>query len=334
MFASPIVDGNLVFIGSCAGAFYALNKENGAVVWKYDITKDGDQTSFHGNPLLVEDLIITGTDGRSLGHVYAFEKATGKVRWKIPFTKGVANSSGVPTDLVRSGSNAYGVALGDELVCFEWETGKLKWTFASGFSKERFEWSHSPAVASQRVFFGGLDGVAYALEESTGKVVWHRALGAKITTAITTVDDGLVLGTSDNKLYRLSQKSGEILSEFTLSSKPWWACTAAENAILLLTNNGGRVDTLHCFDLNLKKVIWQQKVASEWSTARPFVWNGAALAGNVSGEVFAFRLSDGAQLWSHKLEGAIRSFGYAGAQLFFGTTQGKVFALSPQTRNK
>lgn len=333
MFASPIVDGNLVYIGSCAGAFYALDKDQGSVTWKYDITKDGDQTSFHGNPLLAEDLIITGTDGRRIGHVYAFEKATGKVRRKIPFTKGVANSSGVPTDIVRSGANAYGVALGDELFCFEWKTGKMKWTFASGFSKERFEWSHSPAAASHRVFFGGLDGVVYALEENTGKVLWQCGLGATIMTSITTVDEDLVLGTSDNKLYRLAQKSGEILSEFTLPSKPWWAITAAENAMLLLTNDGGRVDALYCFDLALKKIIWQQKAASEWSTARPFVWNGAALAGNVGGEVFAFRLSDGAQLWSHQLEGAIRSFGHAGAQLFFGTTQGKVFALSPKKGN-
>jgi len=334
VFASPIVDGKLVFIGSCAGVFYALDKDRGTVAWKYDITKDGDQTSFHGNPLLVEDLIITGADGRSIGHVYAFEKATGKVRWKIPFTKGVANSSGVPTDIVRSDGNAYGVALGDELVCFDWKTGKLQWRFASGFSKERFEWSHSPAVAAQRVFFGGLDGVAYALVASSGKVLWQRKLDAKITTAAATIDESLVLGTNDNKLYRLSQKSGEVLSELVLGAKPWWAFTVAESAILLLTNDNGRVDALHCFDRALQKNLWQQQAASEWSTARPFVWNGVALAGNVSGEVFAFRLSDGAQLWSHQLEGAIRSFGDDGAQLFFGTTQGKVFALSLKKRSE
>ena len=57
--------GEVVLIGSCAGTFYALDKKTGEVRWSYDIKKDGDQTSFHGNPLITEDLIIIGTDGRS-----------------------------------------------------------------------------------------------------------------------------------------------------------------------------------------------------------------------------------------------------------------------------
>jgi len=331
VFASPIVDGNLVFIGSCAGAFYALDIDNGTVVWKYDITKDGDQTSFHGNPLLVEDVIITGTDGRSIGHVYAFEKATGKVRWKIPFTKGVDNTTGLPTDIVRSDANAFGVAFGDELICFDWRTGKLQWTFASGFSKERFEWSHSPAISAQRVFFGGLDGVAYALQARTGKVLWQRSLGAKIMTAVTTSGEDLVLGTSDNKFFRLSQKSGEILDEFVTSSKPWWAFAATDNALLLLTNNSRAADVLHCFDRDLKKVLWQQKAECEWSTARPFVWNEIVLAGNGASEVYAFRLSDGVLQWTHQLSGAIRSFGWLNDLLVAGTIEGKVFTLAARS---
>ena len=74
-----------MFIGSCAGNFYALNKTTGEVQWSYDIRKDGKQQSFHGDPLVISDLILIGTDRscdpEGVGHVYAFERSSGNVRW-------------------------------------------------------------------------------------------------------------------------------------------------------------------------------------------------------------------------------------------------------------
>jgi outer membrane protein assembly factor BamB len=73
--------GDLLFIGSCAGNFYALNKTTGELKWSYDIRQDGRQVSFHGNPLVINDLILIGTDKscdpEGIGHVYAFERESG-----------------------------------------------------------------------------------------------------------------------------------------------------------------------------------------------------------------------------------------------------------------
>ena len=75
MFSVPAVAGNSVFVGACAGVFYALDKNTGQLQWSYDIRKDGKQTSFHGNPLITDDLILIGTDRNcdpeGVGHVYA-----------------------------------------------------------------------------------------------------------------------------------------------------------------------------------------------------------------------------------------------------------------------
>ena len=66
-----------MFIGSCAGNFYAINKSTGQLRWSYDIRKDGNQQSFHGDPLVTNDLILIGTDRscdpNGVGHVYAYE---------------------------------------------------------------------------------------------------------------------------------------------------------------------------------------------------------------------------------------------------------------------
>ena len=115
-----------MFIGSCAGNFYALNKATGQVQWSYDIRKDGKQQSFHGDPLVTSDLILIGTDRscdpEGVGHVYAFERDSGKVRWKY-------RSTSVPTDIVQLGSNVFFGSFQDQWSSVDLRTGKLELEF-------------------------------------------------------------------------------------------------------------------------------------------------------------------------------------------------------------
>ncbi|MFQ5602719.1 MAG: PQQ-binding-like beta-propeller repeat protein [bacterium] len=46
MFVTPEVSGELLYVGSCSGKFYALDTVSGEMVWRYDIQQDGDQTRF------------------------------------------------------------------------------------------------------------------------------------------------------------------------------------------------------------------------------------------------------------------------------------------------
>ena len=46
----------MIFLGSCSGAFYAVDAATGRVRWSYDVKQDGNQSSFHGNPVLASDL--------------------------------------------------------------------------------------------------------------------------------------------------------------------------------------------------------------------------------------------------------------------------------------
>src|SRR5262245_9271158 len=102
----------------------ALDEKTGHVKWEYDIRKDGEQSQFHGDPLIAEGLIVIGVDG-IVGHVYAFDRATGAVRWKYRVEK-----RGVASDIVRQGDSLYFVTLGnDELVSVDLRSGKRNWAF-------------------------------------------------------------------------------------------------------------------------------------------------------------------------------------------------------------
>jgi outer membrane protein assembly factor BamB len=129
VFSTPTVAGDVLLIGSCAGTFYAFDKRTGKVRWSYNIHQDGNQTSFHGNPLITDQLVLVGTDkscaAGSIGHVYAFDRATGTVRWKY-------RTAGTPTDIARIGSSIYAASFVDELIALNLSDGSLRWRFATG----------------------------------------------------------------------------------------------------------------------------------------------------------------------------------------------------------
>ena len=323
----------MVFIGSCAGTFYAIDKQTGQKRWSYDIHKDGDQTSFHGNSLIIDDSIIIGTDGQGIGHVYAFERVTGKVLWKHSIARGVPGNYGATTDILHSGANAYVVTIGDELICLDIKTGRLNWSFQSGFARDKFSWSRRPAVIGNRLFFGGIDGILYALDTRTGKEVWKRDFGSRISTHLTGLGDDLYLGTANGHFYRVNQKIGAVLTDFVLAVTPVGVPIIAGDSVLVFLNSKGGdagAEALACLDLSLTKIRWSQKDSGGWSLTRAYLWRGDVLAGNEAGEVLAFRLNDGSRQWAHSFKGTIRSIGGSDDTLYVGTLNGTLYAYTPQ----
>jgi outer membrane protein assembly factor BamB len=319
VFSTPTVVGELLVVSSCNGLIRALDKTNGQVRWSYDIRKDGEQGQFHGDPLITDELVIIGTDGK-IGHVYAFERATGAVRWKYK-----VNEGGVASDVLRLGSNVYAVTLGDELLCLDLQTGKPKWTFRSGYSSQDFHWTSTPAIAGDRAYFGGLDGVVYALDAQSGKLVWKRELAGRVSTSVTAHGRALYVGTAKRHLYRLDADSGEVLSDFATEAEPRWPIIVAGDSLIVFLGE----EVLAGLDLSLKQMKWSSEASKEWTSARPYLWHGDVLAGNRR-ELVAFRSADGARQWSHQFPETVRGIGTSDEVLYVGTLKGPIFAYSPK----
>ena len=310
--------GDVLVVGSCNGKIRALDKTSGQVKWEYDITKDGDQRQFHGDPLITDELVIIGTDG-NIGHVYAFERSTGLVRWKYR-----VNERGVASDIVRLGESVYAVTLGDELLCLDLKSGKTNWTFHGGYSGQDCLTCSSPAAANDRVYFGGLDGFAYALHAQSGKLIWKRDLGAKVTTSAAIRGTDLYLGTAKRRLYRLDADSGDVLGDTETEAAPNGRLVLLDDSLLGFVGD----ELLASFDLSLKKLRWSVEASKQWTSARPYVWRDVVLAGNRR-ELIAFRSSDGTRQWSHQFPETIRGIGTSPDVLYIGTLSGPVFAYSP-----
>ena len=263
--------------------------------------------------------MIAGSDFRSAGaaaYLYGFDRETGVVRWKT----GVG--AGVMTDLPGFERLLLGVTLGDELIAFDRETGESVWTFASGAANENFWTNSSPAVFGERVFFGGLNGVLYALNARTGQLVWKRQLDSRVSTGLVADEAGVYAGTSDGRLHLVNRETGEVEARMVTDGVPTGRLVLAGGRLLAFLGE----NALACYAGSLARPLWSRVGEKPWTSSRPYVWGGLALAGNGLGQVFAFRLNDGEIVWSETFGGTIRGIGTSDEGLYLGTLAGEVRA--------
>lgn len=322
--------GDFLYIGSCSGNFYALDKNTGQVRWSYNIHQDGSQTSFHCDPILTSDSIIIGTDVGKEGHVYAFDRATGKVRWKYLVTSGSRGDFGINADLALRGDAVYAVTTADDLLCLDSASGTLRWHFASGASIAHGPvWYSSPSVYGHMILFGGWDGYLYALDAESGKPVWKTDLHAPVSTTPLIVGGSIYVATA-GRFYRLRPKDGANLGSFTLPGDPWRNITRMGNNLFAmpdLSPNSG--EDLVSLSLTSQRVNWKVSDEHGWGTAWPYLWHGEVLASD-DGHLYAYRQSDGSLAWSHDFpKQLVRGIGVTRDLLYVGTMHGLVYAFSP-----
>ena len=319
--------GETVVVGSCNGLVHGVDKATGTPRWRYDAGRDGGQPEFHGAPLVVRDLVIPASDDRrpdGIGHVYAIEASSGSVRWKTRIGRGSM------ADVVRQGDRLYTVTLDNVLVALGLAKGEPAWSFrgAAPLDPDFLSVQNAPAVAADRVYFGGADGVLYALSSESGSVIWKSAVGSRIVTPLVLVSGGLCFGTRDGRLLLAELSHGTPRTEMRLGQTPFGSPTLAGESLLVYTVEG-ETGVLNAFDISLAARRWSRRAPRGWSTPRPYLWRGVVLAGDEGGELDALAVEDGAVLWARQLDGVVRGIGYEGDLLFVGTLKGVLFAVRP-----
>jgi len=337
VFSSPTVAGDLLYIGSCSGNFYALDKNTGQVRWSYNIKQDGDQDSFHDDPFITDDLVVIGTDAGREGHIYAFDRATGTVRWKYLIRTGDLQDFGVASDIVGKDDSLYAVAKGDDLLCLELATGKVRWHFASGFDRQHTAWENSPTLNGDTVLFAGQDGVVYALKANSGETVWKTDLHSPVLTTPALVGTNVCVSTSD-RFHCLQSNDGKIVSTSAIPVKPWRNVTLSGDHLLMMSSDfyydhvPSKILSLEFASYRVHVLAQSSVESAAWGTVRPYVWHSEVLVSD-KGHLYAYREGDGSLAWSHEFPGQlVRGIGITPDLLYLGTMQGMVYAFSPEHR--
>lgn len=198
--SSPALGDTDVFIGfNKGGDLYALDRETGKLLWK----RESDW--FIGTPACVKDVIYITSDLS----VFAVDARTGRDIWEYKTPSFVLSSPSV------SGSKVYIGTGGDRMVALDASSGREMWSFQTGSSRMCFipygrtggAVVSTPSISDGTLYFGGADGVFYALDEKTGRKLWSCDLGAPITSSpaisgnsvFITAIDGTVYGFTGSK---------------------------------------------------------------------------------------------------------------------------------------
>lgn len=307
-----------MLFGSCAGYFLALDRDDGTEIWSYDTRQDGTPAQFHGDPLIVNGLVISGSDRSSLSHTYAFEIESGDLIWK-------QGGSALESDILSAGSFAVGRRWNGDLVAVDVKDGERAWVFQPADYTYRFRFDCSPVARGDTIYVGGVDGVLYAIDGFTGGVIWEYQTGDAITTAIVIEGDDVYAGLASQDLLRVSASSGQLLGSIHLDKSPFGQPAVAEAAVMVMTGRGDLIALAR----DLSAEIWRQEGAPRWTTPRPLLWRDLVVVGTQNGHVNGFRVASGDSAMELTLEGRIRGLGFHEDVLYVGAMNGNLFACRP-----
>jgi outer membrane protein assembly factor BamB len=311
--SSPLVVGEVVYVGSTDGALYAVNRADGIQRWKYDTR--GPVTS---SPAFHNGLVYIGSVD---GLVHAVEAATGKARWTfatkgerrftapgihgaIPRTERMPDPFDVFLSSPMVANGIVYIGSGDQNVyALDATTGALRWSFATGDVVHA-----SPALADGVVYIGSWDRNLYALDAATGRERWRYTTGNDTViynqigiASSAAIADGLVfVGGRDGKFHVVDAKTGAV--KWVHNNNGGWtiASPAVRNGVVYFpTSDGTRFKALDAATGTVKFDLQNKAV----SFSSPALAGDVALYGTSDGYLNAVDARNGTLLARFQTDG-------------------------------
>lgn len=185
----PLVEGNKVIFGAWDNTLYALDTTDGKECWKWT----GGLTRMHFSPAAVWPVAAHGkvfiTDPQRA--MTAIDLETGATVWRT-FRSMVRETVGLSADKSR----VYSKTMNDSIVCYSAVDDRPRQLWASDVG---FGYEHAPSmqVEKEGVVFGSTkEGLIFALEASTGKVLWKHKTGNSLINTVVPLSRHRVLFTA------------------------------------------------------------------------------------------------------------------------------------------
>lgn len=185
----PLVTDSKVIFGAWDNTLYALNKADGRELWKWI----GGLTRMHFSPAAVWPVAAEGkvfiTDPQRA--MTAIEIETGNTVWRT-FQSMVRETIGLSED----GERIYSKTMNDSIVCYSTKGSHPHELWASNVG---FGYEHAPSMQVEKdgiVFGSTKEGLIFALEAKTGKVLWKHKIGNSLISTVVPLSGNRILFTA------------------------------------------------------------------------------------------------------------------------------------------
>lgn len=260
IYAQPVGNDKAIFALDAEGKLVALNIENGEVLWKINVFPESESLNSNidgGLALKNDNLIISN----SYGDIININTENGEIRWKVNGNP----AQGSPTvyqDYV------FQMTIYNELFVYNVYTGEEVWRYVSSFVSAISNGAQSPAVNSKVVIFPGNTGELFALDLSTGSLLWNSNLviegSLSGTLELNDIDSGPVI---HNDLIFAASLSGIFVAVDTLSGAIVWDILIKTsnnpvingNGVFILSDEGILINLLR----NTGKIRWVNDIGEQ-----------------------------------------------------------------------
>lgn len=257
--ATPIVDGDKLYVQACNGEFRCLNLADGKAIWQTSFEKDfkvkflgskanegtASRRGNNGSGVIDGDRIVLPVGNTQGASLVCFNKNTGKVLWKAGNDE-AAYSSLVAATL--AGIRQVVAFTADALLGADMETGRILWRVPLKTNAKRH--AASPVISGDNVIVNshtiGLVAFKISREGSGFKAVeaW-RNNDLKINLATPVLVDGHLYSQGANRDYVcVDAATGQqkwAQTGFGLGKKDYASTIAVGKNLLVLTEDGNLI---------------------------------------------------------------------------------------------
>jgi outer membrane protein assembly factor BamB len=202
--ARPLVRGGVVFVLGGNNVAHALNAKTGKLIWTYNRREASNISIRGGSQPAVAGDLVL--IGFSDGALVALNKSSGSIIWEANLNRN-KRFRDVDATPVVDGDTVYISSYDGALYAVNRADGKVLWTVDDGGYEEVL-------LGPNQLFFSSTSGKTMALDKGSGKILWSKDNPRGMATAPTLYKGVLMVGEMEGALRFYDARSGEFLSEF------------------------------------------------------------------------------------------------------------------------
>ena len=230
---------------------YALDKDDGAINWTYSL----DEYSVT-KPILKDHAFFTATSG---GMMYKINVEDGSRIWSVALPDFSWDNS-----ITADGKGHIFIAVYNDksINAYDEDTGDLLWRYQLYGRSLSFNAYHNNVI-----FISDTSGYVYALNSSSGALLWEKKIGYTIDISSPTISGGLLfIGTRDfeeGAFFALNETNGDILWKYTVEASVTAPPTIADGMMLCGTDGWN----MYAFDFGIGNGDWLLHRYDSYNTA-------------------------------------------------------------------
>ncbi len=320
--SAPIIDAERVYFGSDRGIFWALNKNDGAVAWKFEVGKHPKYKGIFSSPALHGGTVYFGAYD---GNVYALDAVTGERQWTNSDADWIGSSPALAPDL---GLVFVGLEFGlwrkrGGIAALDMKTGRCVW---KDISPALTHGSPLYIKEEEMVVIGSNDGVLRAYDAKGGKMLWQFASDGPIQArpAYDAVNRQIVFSSTEAGLYIVTLTG--IVRHTVRTVGGFYSNPLVQGAVVYAASLD---KTLYAIDLESGKIRWNFQTTGR-IFASPTIADGSVWIGSNDGRLYEIEPISGEFLRSFQFsERIVNAIAYDAEKklLFVPTVANEIYCL-------